>query len=87
MQSPISQAIGQLAPTQNAVKEGAVFEDDIEERSSTVGNSEAAVVPKVITRPIVELSEVQKLTREDYIGADETKLKALRAASQEASRG
>ena len=29
-------------------------------------------------------SEVQKLTRDDYIGADETKLKALRAASQEA---
>ena len=72
------------ADTWLRLKEGAVFEKDIKERSSTVGNSEAAVVPKVITRPVVELSEVQKLTRDDYLGADEAKLKALRAASQEA---
>jgi transposase InsO family protein len=72
------------ADTWLRLKEGAVFEEDIKERSSTVGNSEAAVVPKVITRPVVELSEVQKLTRDDYLGANEAKLKALRAASQEA---
>jgi hypothetical protein len=42
------------------------------------------VLPQVLTQPVIELSEVQKLTRDDYIGADDAKLKALRAASQEA---
>ena len=56
------------ADTWLRLKEGAVFEDDVEERSSTVGNSEAAVVPKVITRPVVELSEIQKLTRDNLRG-------------------
>ena len=44
------------ADTWLRLKEGAVFEDDVEERSSTVGNSETAVVPKVITRPVIESS-------------------------------
>ena len=69
------------AETWLRLKEGAVFED---EAATTVGNSESIVLPQVLTQPVIELSEVQKLTRDDYIGADDAKLKALRAASQEA---
>jgi hypothetical protein len=60
-----------------------VFEDEV---ATTVGNSESVVLPQVLTQPVIELSEVQKLTRDDYIGTGDVdaKLKALRAASQEA---
>jgi hypothetical protein len=44
------------------------------DQGATVGNPEAAALPKVVTRPGAELSEVQKPTREDYIGANETNL-------------
>ena len=80
---PQRYSMGKFKPnTWLRLKEGAVF--DLDTQGATVGDSEVAVLPKVIAQPAVEQSEVQRLTRSDYIGARETEMKALQAAANRA---